>query len=171
MQHLDLLLQHPMKHLQYKSVKHMQHPDKTHATSVWNSWNICNGRLQRTCIAIAIYATSRSTFATSIWNTCNMHMKHLKDTLATHACNIQGRKGAWGVAEEARSRSSHFGSRDVVSKSSVAAVPTSTMAMTSWWGMTAWTAPRSGEGQGMARRGGDWAWCDEAKWGWSTAWR
>jgi hypothetical protein len=41
------------------SLQHMQHPDKTPETYVWNSWNIWNIHLQHMCIASATYATSR----------------------------------------------------------------------------------------------------------------
>jgi hypothetical protein len=93
MQHPDLLL---------------QHLDVTFATYVWNRWNIRNIHLKYTCIAIATYATSWSTFATSTWGTCNVplkHQKHLKDTLAT--CNVF-RCGIlwclqWGATAEGRS--------------------------------------------------------------------
>jgi hypothetical protein len=41
------------------SLQHMQYPDKTLATYIWNSQNIWNIHLQHTCIASATYATSR----------------------------------------------------------------------------------------------------------------
>jgi hypothetical protein len=53
----------------------MHHPDK-------HTCNMLLIKQKHTCITIATYVTSWSTFATSIWNTCNIP---LKQTLATCA--------------------------------------------------------------------------------------
>jgi hypothetical protein len=74
MQHLNLLLQHPI--------------NETLVTYTWNRWNIWNIHLKHTCIAIATWATSRSTSATSIWNTYNIHLKHPKH-FKRYACNMR----------------------------------------------------------------------------------
>jgi hypothetical protein len=71
-------------------VKYMQHLDKhTSNTHLKNKSNIWNRSLQHTCIAIATYATSRSTLI------CNIHIKLLQhnsetsESLEIYACHMR----------------------------------------------------------------------------------
>jgi hypothetical protein len=52
-----------------------------------NRWNIWNKRLQHTCIAIAINATSWSTFATFIYEL--QYTSKISKTLETYVCNMR----------------------------------------------------------------------------------
>jgi hypothetical protein len=134
----------------YIRVKHMQHLEQTLATYMHSHCNICN---------IPIYF-------------CNIHMKHLQhayETLETYACNTRLQH----PRKEGSARCSRRSLLWVWSlriswchelRLSVAAAPALTTATISWWGTTALAAPRRHEGQGMARRGGDQAWRDEAEW-------
>jgi hypothetical protein len=80
LKHVDLLL---------------QHPDYTHATCVWNSYNI---------------STSRSTFATFACNNCNILLKHLKHT--DHRLATCHKPCCWPTMTAARSSSDLYPGRE-----------------------------------------------------------